>query len=762
MKKIVKIARTELQTLFYSPVAWLILVIFTFQVSTIFTDSLKENAMRVSLDYTIFNLSEYAFSLKSMQGYLYLYLPLLTMGLMSRELSTGSIKLLYSSPVSNTQIILGKYLAMVVYGFFLISILLTFLLLGIFALPGLDIPIVLSGIFGIYLLICAYAAIGLFMSSLTSYQVVAAMGTLALFAGLNFMDKIGQDIPFLRDITYWLSLSGRTNFLLSGLICSEDLLYFLIVIAMFLVITILKLQSGRQKRSGLTMTGIYGGVIIVAMLLGYTTSRPMLMTYYDVSRTKINTLTPGSQEIMRKLKGGLTITTYVNIFDANFTEAVPTAINRDMERFRHYVRFKPEIKMKYVYYYDKSDNPLPPDNKLNKLSEHDRAKKVCETMGIDFDEVLSPEALKKQIDLKQEHYRFVRLLERASGERTFLRIFNDMQRHPSEREITAAFKRLAMKLPKVGFVQGDGERDMDNAGDRGYYDLCGNVTSRAALINQGFEKAPVSLSGGGDVAADISILVIADMNKPLTAEEQAKVDRYVARGGNLVIAGDVGRQALMNPLVAPFGVQFMPGQLVQHNKNDLPTILAAKTTRFTNDLSKYFDDFRLYKTSLSMPGTTGLSYVTGKGYDVLPVFVSDSSGSWNELETRNYLDSTPVLNTAIGEVATSYPTVLALSRKLGNKQQKIMILGDADCISNSELSRGRKDFRAANFILVNGMFHWLSDGEVPIDVSRPKMIDDQMKIGLHGVSIAKVVYMGIFPGLLAITGIIIWIRRKRR
>ena len=43
----------------------------------------------------------------SVQGYLYLYIPLLTMGLMSRELGSGSIKLLYSSPVTNTQIILG-------------------------------------------------------------------------------------------------------------------------------------------------------------------------------------------------------------------------------------------------------------------------------------------------------------------------------------------------------------------------------------------------------------------------------------------------------------------------------------------------------------------------------------------------------------------------------------------------------------------------------------------------------------------------------
>ena len=59
-------------------------------------------------------------------SYLYLYIPLLTMGLMSRELGSGSIKLLYSSPITNAQIILGKYCAMLVYGLILVGVLLVY------------------------------------------------------------------------------------------------------------------------------------------------------------------------------------------------------------------------------------------------------------------------------------------------------------------------------------------------------------------------------------------------------------------------------------------------------------------------------------------------------------------------------------------------------------------------------------------------------------------------------------------------------------
>ena len=85
---------------------------------------------------------------------------------MSGELSSGSIKLLYSSPVRNSQIILGKYLSMLVYGLVLIGIICVYVIYSAFVVKQLDVSMVLTGLLGVYLLICAYAAIGLFMSVL--------------------------------------------------------------------------------------------------------------------------------------------------------------------------------------------------------------------------------------------------------------------------------------------------------------------------------------------------------------------------------------------------------------------------------------------------------------------------------------------------------------------------------------------------------------------------------------------------------------------
>ena len=80
------------------------------------------------------------------------------------------------------------------------------------------------------------------------------------------------------------------NTFLQGMVCSEDVLYFIIVIAMFLSSCFLKIQLGRARYSGLSKMMRYGGVFAVAMLAGYVTSRPVLKVYYDGTYTKANTI----------------------------------------------------------------------------------------------------------------------------------------------------------------------------------------------------------------------------------------------------------------------------------------------------------------------------------------------------------------------------------------------------------------------------------------------------------------------------------------
>lgn len=340
-------------------------------------------------------------------------------------------------------------------------------------------------------------------------------------------------------------------------------------------------------------------------------------------------------------------------------------------------------------------------------------------------------------------------------------MFDDNKRLPSEAEISIALKGLVTtNMPKVGFLIGHGERDSKQDGDRNYNRIAQDKPFRYSLINQGFAFEDVTLEK--EIPTDISILVIAELRSPITDEQMKNLDEYVARGGNLLIAGEPNRQEYMNPLVERFGVSFMPGCLVERNENFLPNFIKARPTPEICELAYVFEGLLEKNRCVTMPGCTGLTYSEGKGFQVIPMLVSDSVGSWNELETTNFVDDSVSLNPAISEVEKSYPTALALSRTIGGKEQKIVILGDADCISNGEVSIYRKTVKASNFAVIAGVFYWLSDGEAPIDIRRPVPPDDTVYLSQRAMNGARIAFMWGYPGVLLLIAVFIWLRRRGR
>ena len=765
-KMIYNIARTELQMLFYSPVAWLLLVVFTVQSALVFTGSFEGFVAAKEMGYGLDALTYSLFSspwgglFPGMQGYLYFYIPLLTMGVVSRELSSGSIKLLYSSPITNFQIIIGKYFAMMIYGAIMIGVLVLLGLCGLCTVENFDWPLVLTGILGLYLLLCAYAAIGVFMSSLTSYQIVAAIGTLIVLMLLDMVGGWGQEIDFVRDITYWLAMGGRSNTFISGMICSEDVLYFIVVICLFLALTIIRLNAVRQKIRFSVTLGRNLVVIVIACLIGYFSSMPTMKAYYDATATKMNTLTPNSQEIVARLDGDLTITSYINILDPQGAWfAAGYFLKPDEERFEQYLRFKPDMKLKYVYYYDTCANPRL-DERYPGKTLREKMVEVCKIYDLDTNKFMRPEEIRAKIDLSGEGNTFVRQIVRENGEKAWLRIYNDMERFPSEREISAAFKRMVMKLPVVGFLTGHGERGYTSNKDRDYSAFANDKKFRYALMNQGFDVEYVTLDK--PVRDDINIMVIAESREPLTEAENAVLQQYVDRGGNLFILGEPKRRETMNPLFAKFGFELMEGQLVKQDSNLQADVIVSRPTPEADSIAYDFGTMYRREQVIASQGVTGLRQIEDKGYKVTELFKSDTVGSWNELETTDFVDDTIRLNPAIGEVEQSYPTMVALSREINGKEQRIILSGDADCISNGELMGGRRGINASNFSIITGGFFWLSDNEVPIDVRRPPMPDRDIYIGGTGAGIMKWSLVLVLPVLLVGCGILIWVRRKGR
>lgn len=787
MIKTFKIAKLELSILFYSPVAWLVLTIFVVQSGMGFLGMFSSYQEALSLGNPVDRLTFSMFPglnglFDTVQQNLYLYIPLLTMGLMSREISSGSIKLLLSSPVKIREIIIGKYLAMVGYGLLLIAILAIYATAGYYMIKDADVMLIISGLIGLFLLICTYAAIGLFMSSLTSYQVVAAISTLAVFAALRFVGTIGQDIDFIRDLTYFLSITGRADDMLKGLITTKDMLYFLIIIVLFLSLCIQRLQNGREAKSVVLQTVKYAVFFFTALMLGYISARPGFIGYLDMTATKSRTLTKASQAIARQIDGPLVITTYVNLLDQNVYFGLPASRNFDLEKFSQFQRFIPGLEMKYVYYYDaadlKNNSNMSYQGDLTGLSIKQIAEKVADNMGLDLDMFMTPAQVHQLIDLQPENNSVVRVLT-YKGKTSRLRFYDGIDQFPGETEIAAAIKRLIIPAPRIAFITGNNERSIEKTGDRNYQMMSSMKRGRNALINQGFDVFNVDLTAQ-EIPDSLAGLVLADPTTPLSTLEMKKIESYLDKGGNMLITGEPGRQGLLNPLLQSMGLMMKAGMLVNPTKDDSPDLIYGKLKSGSMIMT------------IAMQGAAGLEQIkpghaarsvrntanvmetvltpdqninsntrsnANKGFAnyTIDTLIESPSRGWNKQGEIDLTSTDVKFNPEKGDQKGTFPIVLSLTRKAGDKMQRIIVSGDADFMNNAELQHPR----GFNASFVKSIFSWFSEGNFPVDTSRPVTTDDDILVNRKGISRLKMIFLGLFPGLIIALGAYILISRKR-
>lgn len=762
MKNILRIARIELSQLFYSPVAWIVLLVFIFQAGWQYSSLLEQMERVQQIGQQSANLTTWLFGgffglFPSMQEYLYLYIPLLTMGLISRETHSGSIKLLYSSPIRVLDIVAGKYLAMISYCFILMTALMGLGMVSVFTIDHVDLWFIFSGIIGLYLLICAYSAVGLFMSSLTSYQVVAAISTLVVLAALNFIGGLWQDINFVRDITYFLSMSGRAQESIGGLLGSNDILYFLIVIVLFIGLTLFKLEFERRTISMPAKISRYLSFIVVMLLLGYLSSRPQFIVYKDMTATASRTLTAESRELIKKIDGPVVIRSYVNLLDENFSFGLPQYQNSDRRNFDMYYRFMPGMRMEYVFFWAHSENVRRYQENTG-LSDEQKARKMAKAMQMKFEDLLRPEEIDKVIDLKAEGYRSVRTVS-YNGKTTFLRIYDDLFKQPGEKEITAALKRLVVSPARVGFVNGHGERNISRSGDKDYKTSTTEVSFRHSLINQGFDVQEVALTDS-IMAKKLDILVLADALTAYNKTELSNLETYIRRGGNLLVAAEPGTGAINNPLLGLVGVSLSKGLLVQKSANFEPSFVLSSvvnknwTKLLTNSVFANKDS-----AAVSTPTVAPLELKPDSRFEQILVLRSQPATTW--LIPSLTADKTQQLtDPRKGGDKIAYPVAFALRKKTGKQEQRIFVIGDADFMSNAEVSR--QNPKSLNFSFVTELFRWFSNGRFPIDATREEAKDNKLLINSGQLNWIRWGLLGLLPGLIAISVSWMLISRKRR
>ncbi len=232
MKKALPVFRRELSAYFFSPMAYIVISVFLLLTGWFFTSELfltDDSSLR-----SVFGVIPFIFIF---------FIPAITMRLLSEEKKSGTIELLVTMPISDLEIVLGKYFAglglLVAALFFTIPFAFTIILLG-----DPDIGMLVCGYIGLILMGAAYISIGVFASTISKSQVISFIIAFMIIFALWLIDKFLMIMPsYMVPFLQFLSIDYHYANISRGVIDSRDILYYLSLVVFMISLSKLALES---------------------------------------------------------------------------------------------------------------------------------------------------------------------------------------------------------------------------------------------------------------------------------------------------------------------------------------------------------------------------------------------------------------------------------------------------------------------------------------------------------------------------------------
>ena len=438
--------------------------------------------------------------------------------------------------------------------------------------------------------------------------------------------------------------------------------------------------------------------LFVVLLLAIAGMLAWLSEHYKVrwdwTAAGRNTLTEPSVKLLTRLDGPITITAYVG--------EQPVIRQSILQLLERYQRYKPDIALRFV-------NP-------NLVPDEVRARKI----SADGEMVI-------RYRQREEHAKVA-----------------------TEEALTIALEKLARGDTRwVTYLGGRGERNLLGTAS---YDL-GELGSQ--LQSQGFKLHELALGEAGDVPAEAAMLVISPGSEDLPAEQVNAVLRYLNNGGNLLWLAEPGPARGMEALASALGIVFEPGVVVDPTTRVLGIshpafvpVSAYPSHPITENLDKRVTVY---------PRAVGISWSQPQGWRTRGI-LGTGLRAWSESGDLSgplrYDDGADVAGPLDLGIAMQR-TVTAGDEHRADKQQRVVVIGDGDFLSNAYLGSG------SNLDFALNVFNWLADDEVLIDI--PPRIAPDLAFELSPTS-ALLIRFGVMFGLPVLflgTGFFVWQRRRR-
>ena len=417
---------------------------------------------------------------------------------------------------------------------------------------------------------------------------------------------------------------------------------------------------------------------------------------YDWTATGRHTLSQASRDLLSKMPDQIEIKSYVR---DQHREAITNFVDR-------YKKFKPNIK-------------------IHPFINPDAYPNIMRELGLNSDGVI-----------------IVEYQNRTENVNTL-----------NEQVFTNALQRLARNQERwIVFVEGHGER---NALANANHDLSDWVKQ---LFNQGYRVQPINLSEMQMIPDNTGILVIAGPRIDYLPGELEIILNYINAGGNLLWLQEPGPLYKLDALATALSLNFIPGAVIDYagqliGINDPSIALVTKTLYSPHAITNDFEFTTLF------PMAVAIELLESDKWFSKPI-LSTGDHTWSEtakLEgTVDFNEETDTQGPLTIGISLERDVDLEQGDELVTKQQRIIVMGDGDFLSNTYLAN------SGNNELGTRIINWLSSDDEFISIPPKISNDTQLNISSTILGIIGIGFLFVLPAALIVIGITIGIRRKKQ
>lgn len=310
-----------------------------------------------------------------------------------------------------------------------------------------------------------------------------------------------------------------------------------------------------------------------------------------------------------------------------------------------------------------------------------------------------------------------------------------------EETITNALVRLGHRGERwLVFLAGHGERSPDR---RANFDLS---QWSAQLRKRGFKTRELNLPEHPQIPRNTAVLVIAGPRVDLLPGEVKIIEQYINNGGNLLWLADPGSLHGLESLAEMLGIEFQPGVIVDPGSEAITgNATVVVVTRYgTHAVVRNFGNATLF------PDAVGISLLEAEGWNRAVLFDTRTS-AWSETSALSGAARMDKGEDIIGPLHLA----LVLTRQRGDREQRVIVVGDGDFLSNTFLGNG------VNLELGMSVANWVSQDDDYVNI--PVRVNPDRSIALTHTSRVFIGagFLFVLPLLLAASGTLIWLRRRR-